>query len=197
MNYQREFISKGVYYVNPRTTDLYVQSVERYSNVPLDLPDVARDAYRAFVKRERKVYVGESRIRGRGLFAGEDIPAGAVFLEYSGERVAAEDVDKRQKEYEGLGVCGDYFYTFPDGNVAMDATCEGGLARFANNSCEPNATIDYRDLPGCDYKIVVLVALKRIRKHDEITFRYNFSYKPGDILVWCSCGAPRCSGVIN
>ena len=56
---------------------------------------------------EKRVYVGESRIRGRGLFAGEDIPAGAVFLEYTGERVAAEDVDKRQNEYEGLGVCGD------------------------------------------------------------------------------------------
>ena len=197
VNYEREEIATGVYRVRPLVNDIYVQSVERYDSLPPNLSTQARSAYYEFAANERNVYVGQSKIVGSGLFAGVEIPYRTVFLEYSGERISCTEAEIREKRYERDCVCGDYMYKFPDGSEVVDATREGGLARFANHSCDANAMLDYRVLPNSSFKIAVLVALKKIKKGEEITVRYNFTYEAGDRLIWCRCRSKNCSKIVQ
>jgi len=68
--------------------------------------------------------------------------------------------------------------------------------RFLNHSCRPNCYITTREDGFPD-----LVAWKRIKKGDEITFGYymtEYEWAPGshENFTRCRCGAPKCRGKI-
>lgn len=127
----------------------------------------------------------DSAIHGRGCYAGEPIPAGAFIIEYTGERISAEEAYRREADPDRPGI-----YTFWTGDEgAIDGYRGGNAARFINHCCTPN----------CDYRIenrrVLIYAARPIAAGEELFIDYSFS--PEGERVPCSCGSPSCRGRLN
>lgn len=90
-----------------------------------------------------------------GLFAIDDIPAGAFIVEYRGEVITKKEGDKRGFEYDKIGMSylfdmndpfeSDDFemllqksYNYNFFPLCIDAANMGNEARFVNHSCDPN-----------------------------------------------------------
>lgn len=122
-------------------------------------------------------------------------------VEYTGEVVRQEVADIRERRYEeeGMGSC--YLFRL-DEQWIIDATRAGGVARFMNHSCQPNAwskVIQAEDVdkPGGGKKIV-LFALRDLHEGEEVLYDYKFSYDDDDRdELKCNCGAPNCKGRMN
>jgi SET domain-containing protein len=131
-----------------------------------------------------RVSVRESPVHGVGVFAVEEVAAGAVVLEYTGERVSREEAVRREAVNPGV----TYILRYDDESF-IDGSAGGNEARFINHSCEPNCTI--RREGGRAF----IVAREAIRPGDELSFDYG--YDADDVREPCRCGAPGCRGYLN
>lgn len=93
------------------------------------------------------VYVADSPIHGKGVFAGRCFAEGVVIGTYQGLPTQEDDTYV-------LWLCEDGQWRGINGT---------GPLRFLNHSCEPNADFD-----GCE-----LYALRDIASGEEITFHYG------------------------
>ncbi|WIA37257.1 hypothetical protein OEZ86_014202 [Tetradesmus obliquus] len=94
----------------------------------------------------------------------------------------------------------------PPRKYMIDATFVGGVARFANHSCDPNCRIvkvcNGGSQAGEPLLLVLLETLRDVAAGEELTFDYkpSSSSKPiqGKLrgLLECSCGAANCRGVV-
>jgi SET domain len=84
--------------------------------------------------------VRRSSIHGGGLFVrdGVVIEKDDMIVEYIGEKIRQAVADRREVQYEDEGVGSCYLFRL-DKESIIDATRRGGMARFINHSCEPNA----------------------------------------------------------
>ena len=114
--------------------------------------------WKVVIKRVRKFAVVNGRttsISMWGLFALEEIPAGAYVLEYVGEILTAKEGDKRGRVYDKIGMSYLFDMNEPDDTdeydmqvqkssyedffpLCVDAAYHGNESRFINHSCEPN-----------------------------------------------------------
>ena len=98
----------------------------------------------------------------------------------------------------------------------MDATRTGGMARFMNHCCDPNAYAGIVNIPegtsphpvdaACAAigvplpesfvgKHIVIFAGRDIQEGEEITYDYKFPIE--DKKLRCYCGASKCQGSMN
>ncbi|HEX2066291.1 MAG TPA: SET domain-containing protein [Candidatus Thermoplasmatota archaeon] len=132
------------------------------------------------------VEVRRSGVHGRGLFAARDLPKGTYVMEYRGERVPKKEGTRRTEAQWEKG----RVYTFElSRRFDIDGSPSWNLARLANFSCDPNC--ESQNERG---RKVWIVALRDIRKGQEITYDYNFSFV--DPPPRCRCGSRRCRGYI-
>ncbi|KAF2357703.1 FY-rich N-terminal [Trinorchestia longiramus] len=157
-----------------RATSLELPMAMRYRH----LRDTAREAVGVF----------RSCIHGRGLFCKRDIDAGEMVIEYAGQMIRSSLCDIREKSYESKGI-GCYMFRIDDDTV-VDATMHGNAARFINHSCDPNCYSRVVDILG--KKHIIIFALRRIIRGEELTYDYKFPIE--DDKIPCTCGARR-SGV--
>ncbi|HEY5602271.1 MAG TPA: SET domain-containing protein-lysine N-methyltransferase [Gammaproteobacteria bacterium] len=94
----------------------------------------------------RLVYVKDSRIHGKGLFARRAIKSGAIIGEITGI-VALDD--------------GPYVLWLEEGTHAIEVQ---NLFKYINHNAKPNA---------CYYDDLTVVALRDIKKDEEITHHYG------------------------
>ena len=67
----------------------------------------------------------------------------------------------------------------------------GSLDDFTNHSCDPNTGVRLTE------RGTVVVALRNIVAHEELTYDYStYLNNPYESMV-CRCGAPNCRGVIG
>jgi SET domain-containing protein len=117
------------------------------------------------------VIVKRSKI-GLGLFAKVDIPKGTRIVQYTGERILKDDLEKHK---------GRYLFTLNE-KWTIDGKSRSNLARYANHSCRPNAeTIT-------TVKSIWIIAKRKIKMGEEITYNYGKDYfnqfiKP----IGCKC----------
>jgi len=76
----------------------------------------------------------------------------------------------------------------------LDAGQRGGLARFINHSCEPNAEAQIWDVAG--ERRVGIFALKDVGAGTELCFDYKWERKGFDPII-CRCGTPSCRGFLG
>lgn len=129
-----------------------------------------------------KLLIRESRIHRRGVYAGEDIPAGRKVIEYTGQKI-----NRKQTKDRGDGAV-TYLFTLND-YWTLDGSIGGSGAEIINHSCDPN-------LRAWNFKGHILyMSKRRIRRGEELTVDYRF---PRDIeRVPCKCGSQKCRGTIN
>jgi len=113
--------------------------------------------------------------KGLGLFADKSFKKGDVVL-----RFKADIVDLKHASPEAVRI---------DGNKYLDTKWLVPEA-FINHSCSPNT---YIDVEKYQY-----VAIKSIKKNDEITFDYNTTeWDFEDETFKCTCGSRNCSSQIK
>src|SRR3989344_8318686 len=102
----------------------------------------------------RNVYVGESSIEGRGVFAKKDFKRGDVVFIFKG-RIYSKVNKNTEDTYANPNSIGF------GKNKWIDPL---GEFQFINHSCNPNMGIKGR---------VTFVSLRNIKKREELTFDYS------------------------
>ncbi|CAL8286715.1 unnamed protein product [Merluccius merluccius] len=170
--------------------DVLLKSTRRATS--LELPMAMRFRHLEKTSKEA-VGVYRSAIHGRGLFCKRNIEAGEMVIEYAGNVIRSVLTDKREKYYDGKGI-GCYMFRIDDFDV-VDATMHGNAARFINHSCEPNCYSRVINVEG--QKHIVIFALRKIYRGEELTYDYKFPIEDASNKLGCNCGARRCRRFLN
>ena len=132
-----------------------------------------------------------SRIDRRGVFAKKRIPKGMEIIEYVGDKITKTKADRRQEKLDKKSKGRRAIYLFRlnrmydiDGNVPCNT------ARFINHSCDPNC-----EAVNIDGHLWI-VALRDIRKGEEITYNYGYDVLEGFEDHPCRCDSSKCAGYI-
>lgn len=145
-------------------------------------------------KRATRLYfVRKSAIHGRGVFAAARIPKGTRIIEYKGQRITHEEVDRR---YADVSETDSHTFLFEvDEHWVIDASVRGNAARWINHGCNPNCETVEED------GRIFIEATHDIRAGEELTYDYNITleerHTPRKKRIWtCLCGAKRCRGTM-
>jgi len=136
--------------------------------------------------------VRETPGKGKGLFASEDLEAGAYVREYVGEIIDEDELTRRRQARKGDK---HMFVAYLKDGSYLDATDKGSITRFINHSCEPNCRFETWNVSG-HYRIGIF-ATKSISAHTELTFDYKWDYSVDRAPTKCLCGAPSCRGFLE
>jgi SET domain-containing protein len=124
-----------------------------------------------------------SAISGWGVYAGQTIEEDTRIVEYKGQLVSQAEAWRREQRY--LPRQRIWLFTI-NTRWARDAAIGGNVARYVNHACSPNC---YIDIVG---HTIWIVASRRIRKGEELTYDYNTDGVAG---IPCRC-RPRCRRTI-
>lgn len=160
-----------------------------------------------------RLEVRKSAIHGFGLFTKTRFDKNDMIVEYIGQKIRQVVADRREIHYEeegsnliyiimlmlilipilGVGSC--YLFRLDKDDI-VDATRTGGMARFINHCCEPNAYARVISTDDISFdKHIVIFAARDIQEGEEITYDYKFPIE--DTKLRCYCGASKCSGSMN
>jgi len=125
--------------------------------------------------------VGENHL-GKAVFAATGFVEGDVLLEFTGQRLRADQVPSRMRGR------GDRFVQVtPDHYMGPS----GRLDDLVNHSCAPNAGLRFGD-DG-----VFLVAICAIAPGEEISWDYSTTLRESNWHMLCQCKTPGCRRVIG
>jgi hypothetical protein len=134
---------------------------------------------------------------GHGLRVTDNVAAGTVILEYTGEVIDLAECEMRRRSLKAS----DHFYLASlCAGVALDAKRFGSKARFANHSCNPNCELQKWTIQG--QPVLALVSIKDLKPFEQLTYNYQY-YEDGldklngTIRQTCRCGEKNCSGIIG
>ncbi len=137
------------------------------------------------------INVEPSPIAGVGVFALQDVPAGALVHRMVGDVATLDEMSVRV--FAGAMAASDPFQIEDDLFLDLEE-----VSRSFNHSCDPNVYVRGDD---------ELVALRPIPAGEEITFDYSTTMKYDAEKIralghepWtcpCLCGVERCRGVID
>uniref|UniRef100_A0A8D8XI86 Histone-lysine N-methyltransferase, H3 lysine-36 and H4 lysine-20 specific n=1 Tax=Cacopsylla melanoneura TaxID=428564 RepID=A0A8D8XI86_9HEMI len=169
--------------------DLYVECD------PESCPSRVKCRNQDFEKRNYpQLEVFNTQTRGWGLKATEDLHKGQFVVEYVGEMIDQEELNRRRRDMDRNNDHNYYFLSLNNSRY-IDAGAKGNLARFMNHSCEPNCTAEKWTVSG-DTR-VGLFTLKDIPAGTELVFNYELQKMDKDGMRTCMCGSERCSGFIG
>ena len=139
-------------------------------------------------------YKKKSSLHGSGLFAKQDIKKGEQVIQYIGDKVTKREGDKRADKHllkaEKNKNNGMVYIFELNKKYDIDGGVARNYARFINHSCDPNCEVD-----GIGLKIWVY-AIKEIKKGEELTYDYGFSFDSDYKNYPCRCGSKNCVGYI-
>jgi uncharacterized protein len=131
----------------------------------------------------------QSSIHHQGVFATAAIQPGQRIIQYLGEKISAEECDRREELYGELGVT--YLFDLENG-YAIDGGVNGNIAAYINHSCDPNCVIEFE---GDE---IWVVARRPIAPGEELAYDYWFEAADDEATsIPCCCGASSCRGIIN
>ena len=125
------------------------------------------------------VWIGKSRIAGKGLFAGQDITKETIITRYLGTKIS------KAQSAQALAQGNAYICSLND-RYDIDGNTLKNTARYINHSCDPNCITELTR------RTIWIVALRDIHAGEELTFNYRYDVKKHR----CHCGASHCCGYI-
>ena len=134
-----------------------------------------------------KLYkIKKSNIDKRGLYASKQIKNGTKIVEYKGKIVSAKKVETDPKFDNEKAI-----YLFRLNNkYDLDGDFKFNTARLINHSCDPNC-----EVTGTGLKVWVY-AIKNIKKGEEFSYDYGFSFDEDYKNYPCRCKSKNCCGYI-
>ena len=134
-----------------------------------------------------KIYkVKKSKIDKNGLYASQDIKKGTKIIEYKGKIISSKTSDTSPKFDNDKAI---YLFNI-NKRFDLDGDFKFNTARLINHSCDPNC-----EVMGQGLKIWVF-AMKDIKKDEELTYDYGFSFDEDFRNFPCKCGSKKCVGFI-
>ena len=121
---------------------------------------------------------GSSKINRKGLFANKDIMKGTKIINYIGKIITKKQTDENPKFDNGKAI---YLYNL---NNKYDT------ARLINHSCNPNCEVEGKGLK------LRISSIKDIKKGDELSYDYGFSFDKDYKDFPCKCRSKNCCGYI-
>ncbi|XP_058203339.1 uncharacterized protein LOC131317750 isoform X2 [Rhododendron vialii] len=169
----------------------------------LPTSDVEYDCRKEYARYKQSkgwkyLVVYKSGIHALGLYTSQFISRGAMVVEYVGEIVGLRVADKRESEYQSgrklqyKSAC--YFFRIDKEHI-IDATRQGGIARFVNHSCLPNCVA--KVISVRNGKKVVFFAERDIYPGEEITYDYHFNHEDEGEKIPCFCNSKNCRRYLN
>ena len=135
----------------------------------------------------RKLYkIKKSRIDNRGLYAAKNIKKDTKIIEYKGKIITVKETETNPKFDNDKAI---YLFNL-NKKYDLDGDFKYNTARLINHSCEPNCEVD-----GVGLKLWIY-AIKDIKKNEELTYDYGFSFDKDYRDFPCRCGAKKCVGFI-
>ena len=114
-----------------------------------------------------KLYkIKKSNIDNRGLYASKNIKAGTTIIHYKGKLITKKETEKNPKYDNEKAI---YLFNV-NSRYDLDGDFEFNTARLINHSCNPNC-----EVAGKGLKLWIF-ALKNIKKGEELSYDYGFSY---------------------
>lgn len=144
-------------------------------------------------KKSEYIEVKGSKIHNKGIFAKKDIPKGTEIIQYGGEKISKKEASKRiYQAYDAAEKDpskGESYIFDLDKKFDIDGDFSWNIGKYINHSCEPNSELV--DIDG----EIWFVALKDIRKGEEITTNYEYDLEVAEDFP-CKCGSKNCVGYI-
>ena len=128
----------------------------------------------------------KSNIHQKGLCAARDIKKGEKIIEYIGKKITNEKAEKDSK----YGYDVTYLFTL-NKKYLLDGDFKFNTARLVNHSCDPNCEV----LDTSKTKIWIS-PMRNIKKNEELSYDYGFSYDSNYKDHKCKCGSKNCVGFI-
>ena len=134
-----------------------------------------------------KLYkIKKSRIDKKGLYANQNIEKGTKIIEYKGKIISVKksEVDPKFDNRKAI-------YLFNINNrYDLDGNFKFNTARLINHSCNPNCEVFGEGLK------IWIYAMKDIKKGEELSYDYGFSYDENFREFPCNCRSKNCVGFI-
>jgi len=119
--------------------------------------------------------LGQSKL-GKAVFANKDFKKGEEIIEWKGSVLSKEELPLiRTAEDDRFTQIGKDKYIGESGE----------LDDFFNHSCNPNAGLLFEEK-------ILLIAIKQIKKGDEITWDYSTTMDEDDWEMDCLCESKNC-----
>lgn len=140
------------------------------------------------------VLVKNSKIHMKGVFAKKDIPEGTKVIEYVGRKVTkkeSDDIyDEQYEKSKGHTKDGGVYLFELNKRYDIDGNVPWNTARLINHSCDPNCETDI--IKGK----IWIIALRDIKKGEELSYDYGFQFDRDYRDHPCKCGSQKCVGYI-
>ena len=134
-----------------------------------------------------KLYkIKKSKIDKNGLYANCNIKRGTRIIEYKGKLVTVKNSEKDPKFDNSKAI---YLFGI-NKKYDLDGNFSFNTARLINHSCEPNCEVFGEGLK------VWIFAMKNIKKGEELSYDYGFSFDQDYKNYPCNCGSKNCAGYI-
>ena len=135
----------------------------------------------------KKLYkIKKSKIDNRGLYAATNIKKDTKIIEYKGKIITVKETETNPKFDNDKAI---YLFNL-NKKYDLDGDFKYNTARLINHSCDPNCEVD-----GVGLKLWIY-ALKDIKKNEELTYDYGFSFDKDYKDFPCRSGAKNCVGFI-
>ena len=135
----------------------------------------------------KKLYkIKKSNIDNRGLYAATNIKKNTKIIEYKGKIITVKETETNPKFDNDKAI---YLFNL-NKKYDLDGDFKYNTARLINHSCDPNCEVD-----GVGLKLWIY-AIKDIKKNEELTYDYGFSFDKDFRDFPCRCGAKKCVGFI-
>jgi len=123
---------------------------------------------------------------GKGLYALKNIKKGTKIINYIGKIITKKQTEESEKFDNSKPI---YLFNL-NNRYDLDGNFKFNTARLINHSCNPNC-----EVKGAGLKIWVY-SIKKIKKGEELTYDYGFSYDKDYKQFPCKCGGKDCVGYI-
>ena len=134
-----------------------------------------------------KLYrIKKSNIDKRGLYASKNIKAGEKIIEYIGKIISNKEVERNPKFDNSKDI---YLFDL-NKRFSLDGNYEWNTARLINHSCDPNCEVNGKGLK------LWISAIRNIKKGEELSYDYGFSFDKDYKQFPCKCGKKSCVGYI-
>ena len=135
----------------------------------------------------KKLYkIKKSKIDNRGLYASTYIKKDSKIIEYKGKIITVKETETNPKFDNDKAI---YLFNL-NKRYDLDGDFRYNTARLINHSCDPNCEVD-----GVGLKLWIY-SLRDIKKNEELTYDYGFSFDKDYKDFPCRCGAKKCVGYI-
>ena len=134
-----------------------------------------------------KLYkIKKSKIDKNGLYANRNIKSGTRIIEYKGKIISVKQSENDPKFDNSKAI---YLFNL-NKRYDLDGAYNFNIARLINHSCNPNCEVFGKGLK------VWVYAMKNIKKGEELSYDYGFSFDKDYKQFPCKCGSSNCVGYI-